>query len=211
MNRSAMFAIAIRASKAVLGGIYQVVCAAIVLALETGALRGIPEDQWEELVTNALRASYASLKDAFRGGIDMNAAIPLLVMDLRTQADRLYRAELDARHAASMAEIAQKEADIEKVDRDQRSYLDGGLAFDAGGELGEDPEEWFALGYNDRKKAVEDKAANEATAKAAAEEAKLEAEAAAMRAEAEGATAAPPPAKPTAPATAPRGPRPPKG
>ena len=206
MTRRAMFEIAIRVSKRVLGNTHQVVCSTMVLALETGALRGIPEAKWEAVLGDALRTSFTSLKEVFRGGIDMNAAIPLLIVDLRAQVDSVHRFELDAKRADADAAIARQEAERAQVERDQASYINGGAAYAAGGELGEEPDEWFALGYNDRKRAVENKAAADATAKAAAEEARLEAEAAAMRAEVE-----PGPPSDAAPPPKPKAPKAPKG
>ena len=209
MTRRTMFEIAIRVSKRVLGGTHQVVCSAIVLALETGALRGIPEAKWEAVLGEALRTSFASLKEVFRGGIDMNAAIPLLIVDLRAQVDSVHRSELEGERTAALAAIAKDEAERAQVEKDQASYINGGASYDAGEECPADADEWFTLGWSDRQNAVADKAANDATAKAAEEEAKLEAEAAAMRAEEEAVMPGPP--SDAAPSPKPKAPKAPKG
>lgn len=196
MNRTAMFAIASRASKRVLGGIHQLVCSTLVLAMETGALRGVPEAQWEETLAAALRCSLSSIKAAFPSGHEVSALIPLLVVDLRTEVDSIHRAKLDAEHAAAAAFHDAADAERAKVAQDQASYQRGGESYDAGEECPADADEWFALGWSDRQTAVDDARRLVERLKAEEEEARLEAEAAAMRAEADGSAAAPLPAKP---------------
>lgn len=199
------------ASKSVFGLHHHFVVSSIAVLIIIGTLQGLPEKDWESVVTEALRDSAKILKEEIGQNFEPDAAVPLMMVLVRQNGMERAQKQMEEQLAAHIARQAAEAAEQVQVEADRALYIQGKAAARAG----EDPagkSGWWLEGYDEESKIIaeenrlhelaQQRAEEDAKRRAAEEEARLQQELEQLRQEEAGGPApdpGPQPEQPEAP------------